>query len=351
MNKILLEDFEHIYSSGLPVEEFKDSAIVITGATGLVGSMLVRTLLFCNRKNNLNMTIIALVRSIKKAENIFFEYLSDESLKFVVADLSKDEICVECDVDYIIHAASVTTSKIMIDKPVETIITAIFGTDKVLRFAVSKNIRSLVYISSMEVYGSFDSNDKHITEEQQGYVNPLVVRSNYPQSKRMCENMCIAYLSEYGVPVKIARLAQTFGAGILSTENRVFAQFARSAIKKENIVLHTLGKSEGNYSYLCETVEALLLILLKGKNGEAYNVSNEECHTTIADMAQMVANEITKGEIKVVFDIPENNSYGYAADTHMILSSDKLKVLGWNPRIGLKEAYQRMIKYIIDEEI
>ena len=156
--------------------------------------------------------------------------------------------------------------------------------------------------------------------------------------------MCIAYLSEYGVPVKIARMAQTFGAGILPGENRVFAQFARSVIENKDIILHTPGKSEGNYCYTRDAVSALLFILLKGINGEAYNVSNEKTHITIAGMASLVASDIANNSIKVIFDIPEENIYGYAAETKMKLNSDKLKELGWKPEVGLKEAYTRLIE-------
>ena len=176
-----------------------------------------------------------------------------------------------------------------------------------------------------------------------GYINPLAVRSNYPESKRLCENMCVAFWSEYGVPVKIARLSQTFGAGILSGENRVFAQFARSAIEGKDIVLHTRGLSEGNYCYTRDTIMGLFLILIKGENAEAYNVTNPETHTTIVDMARMVCQKFGNGKIKVVFDIPESNQFGYAADTKMKLNADKLKNLGWRPEIGLEEAYRRMI--------
>ena len=63
----------------------------------------------------------------------------------------------------------------------------------------------------------------------------------------MCECLCSAYASEYQLPVKIARLAQTFGAGVNPSETRVFAQFARSLIHGEDIILHTEGKSYGNY--------------------------------------------------------------------------------------------------------
>ena len=78
--------------------------------------------------------------------------------------------------------------------------------------------------------------------------------------------MCVAFNSEYGVQVKIARLSQTFGAGILPGENRVFAQFARSIIEGKDIVLHTRGLSEGNYCYIRDTIMGLFFILFKGKN-------------------------------------------------------------------------------------
>ena len=181
-----------------------------------------------------------------------------------------------------------------------------------------------------------------------GYINPLALRSNYPLGKRMCENMCIAYSEQYRVPVRIARLSQTFGAGILPGENRVFAQFARSVIYNKDIVLHTKGLSEGNYCYTRDTITAILTIMLNGENQNAYNVSNEECHTTIADMAKMVASKLASGQINVIFDIPETNSYGYACDTKMKLNTDKLRKLGWKPSVNLEEAYRRLIKSMIE---
>ena len=202
----------------------------------------------------------------------------------------------------------------------------------------------------MEMYGSFKNCSDDITEDKLGYIDPLKVRSNYPESKRLCENMCIAYHSEYGVSVKIARLAQTFGAGILSGENRIFAQFARSVVDKKDIVLHTLGQSEGNYCYISDAVLGVMAILLSGENGEAYNVVNPITHTTIADMAKMVCEKIAGGTIKVIFDIPESNQFGYAADTKLRLNSVKLQSIGWKPRIDLETAYRRMIEYIKETE-
>ncbi len=333
---VLEEDLKYIANYSLPYEEMKETTVLVTGATGLIGVSIVRALVAIG-----DIKVIAHVRNREKAEEIYGALLQ-KNVELYVDDITK-EIKVSEDIDYIFHCASITTSKTMIEKPVETICTSVEGTKNILELAKNKKSKSVIYVSSMEMYGAFNNLNHDVTEKDLGYVDNLKIRSSYPESKRLCENMCIAYMSEYNIPVKIARLAQTFGAGILPGENRVFAQFAKSAIKGEDIVLHTKGISEGNYCYTRDCITGLLTILLKGKNGEAYNVSNPESHITIADMAYMVADKIAEGRIKVVFDIPSENKFGYAADTKMKLNSSKLQALGWKPEIGLEEAYKRMI--------
>lgn len=333
---VLEEDLKYIANYSLPYEEMKETTVLVTGATGLIGVSIVRALVAIG-----DIKVIAHVRNREKAEEIYGALLQ-KNVELYVDDITK-EINVSEDIDYIFHCASITTSKTMIEKPVETICTSVEGTKNILELAKNKKSKSVIYVSSMEMYGAFNNLNHDVTEKDLGYVDNLKIRSNYPESKRLCENMCIAYMSEYNIPVKIARLAQTFGAGILPGENRVFAQFAKSAIKGKDIVLHTKGMSEGNYCYTRDCITGLLTILLKGKNGEAYNVSNPESHITIADMAYMVADKIAEGRIKVVFDIPSENKFGYAADTKMKLNSSKLQALGWKPEIGLEEAYKRMI--------
>lgn len=343
-NEILLRDFASIADSNLPFEEYKNKTFLITGATGLIGSLLVKTLGYLNEKHSLNARILAVVRSKEKARTIFGE--EKEELSYVLCDLAKDELLVEEPCDYIIHAAAVTTSKIMVSDPVGTIRTAIDGTEKLLKLAVEKKVKAFVYVSSMEIYGQPLTEGK-TKEKDLGYVDIGTVRSCYPEGKRMCECLCTAYASQYGVNVMSARLAQTFGAGILPTENRVFAQFARSAMQKENIVLHTTGESEGNYVYTSDAIRAILLLLAKGQAGEAYNIANEESHITIRDMAKLVAEEIADHRIQVVIDIPNDSAaLGYAPPVRMWLDSSKMRALGWEPKVGLKEAYQRMIAFM-----
>ena len=347
-SKTLKNDIEQLLlDDNIDFHKFKNSTLFVTGATGLIGSLIIRYFIYINEKLLLNICIIGLARDINKVKEIFGEELS-HNVKFVYGDITQNYetyLDAKLNVDYIFHTASVTSSKVMITHPVSTIMTAIDGTNQMLRLAAEKDVKSMVYVSSMEMYGSFSS-DGICNENNLGYIDPLAIRSNYPEGKRMCENLCAAYASEYNVRVKIARLSQTFGAGILPWENRIFAQFARSVIERENIVLHTRGQSEGNYCYTSDTISGLLTILLKGTDKEAYNIVNEQTHTTILGMAQMVCETIANNEIKVVFDIPENNIFGYAADTKLKLSSKKLESLGWSAKTSLPEMYKRTISYL-----
>ncbi|WP_036608792.1 NAD-dependent epimerase/dehydratase family protein [Oribacterium sp. P6A1] len=341
MDRYLEEDLYRLSQNKKLQGKYKNKTIFVTGATGLIGSLIIKALLRLDHRVN----VIALIRDLEKAKDIYEDDF--ERIQFVINDIL-DPFNVDGDIDYIFHCASITSSKKMILCPVETIDVAITGTRNILELARKKHVQSFVYISSMEVYGTFTISTSDVKEDDMGYVNPLLVRSNYPECKRLCENMCIAYYSEFGIPVKIARLAQTFGPGILKTENRVFAQFARSVIRNEDIVLHTKGLSEGNYCYSRDAINALLLLLICGKDGEAYNISNPKAHTTIANMADMICKKITNNKIRVIFDVPEDNVFGYAADTKMRLNSEKMMALGWKPEIGLEEAYSRLIGSMIE---
>ena len=342
MGKYLEEDLNIIASSEY-AKDLKEKNILVTGATGLVGSLIVRSLL------KIGANVYILVRNQDKAKGIYGDLL--KQITVIVGDITNTDCLqgISCGIDYVFHCAAITSSKVMINQPVETIETAIVGTNNLLRFSVQHHVKTFLYISSMEMYGNIK--DKAATEDTLGFIDISKVRSDYPESKRMCENLCIGYMAEFGLNIKIARLAQTFGPGILPWEGRVFAQFAKSVIEKENIVLHTKGKSEGNYCYTRDMVLGLLTILFKGENGNAYNVVNEELHMTIAEMAELVAHDVARDKIHVVFNIPSENSYGYAPDTKLKLSGHKLELLGWKPKVDMKNMYIRMIRDMKEDEL
>lgn len=330
-------------------EPFRNSTFFITGATGLIGSVLVKTLLYLNDLRGFHIRIVALIRRKEKAEEVFGGLVNRKELKLLVQDVTQ-KIAYDGEIDYIIHTASPTSSKFFVTNPVETITDALYGTKNILELGLEKKAKAIVYLSSMEAFGTPDPDLKQVTETDLGYIDISSVRSSYSEGKRICELLCVSYADEYGVPVRIARLAQTFGAAVQINEGRVFAQFAKHAIEKTDIVLHTDGKSEGNYCYTGDAVSAIFLLLTKGVNGEAYTVCNEETNITIAGMAQMVAEKFGEGKVGVVFDIPEDaRMYGYAPPVKMKLSSSKLRALGWTPTTGLEEMYSRLISSFTDQ--
>ncbi|MDD6436199.1 MAG: NAD-dependent epimerase/dehydratase family protein, partial [Clostridiales bacterium] len=197
------------------LESLRDSRVLITGATGFIGSMLIRALLSSQK----DIKVIAMARSREKACQVFGEDI--ERIDLVLGDITEPiPSCAAA--DYIIHTASVTASKYMVTNPVETIETAIKGTANVLDFARDCHAKSVVYLSSMEVYGVTSPEQNPVTEEKLGYIDLYNPRSCYSEGKRLCENMCCAYTKEFNVPVKVARLANTFGPGVSKNDNRLF---------------------------------------------------------------------------------------------------------------------------------
>lgn len=340
MTGILMEDMKQIVSdTHIPWDMLKDSTVLITGATGAIGSAIVRALYAANQIKKLNIRILALGRNKEKAKSLLKLY----GAEFLVQDIC-DPVVINCSVDYVFHCAAVTKSSEMVSNPVGVIETSIKGTMNILNLAREKNAQSVVFLSSMEIYGITDPALSSVNENVLGYIDLKKTRSCYPESKRLCESLCNGYFSQYGVPVKLARLAQTFGAGSRKDDPRVFAQFSRSAIAQENIMLHTNGKSRGNYCYIADAIRGLFFLLLKGKSGEAYNIANPDASVTIREMAEIVAEKVCGGRISVVVDIPPNvETRGYAPVVTLRLNVDKIKELGWQPVYGLEEMYERMI--------
>ncbi len=325
--------------------DLSGKTVFITGATGLIGQNLVRTLVASNNQRDNPTRIIALVRSLDRAKRVLKRDYS--AIECVVGDVNKPIRLLES-VDYIIHAASQTASKSFVEHPVNTIETAITGTKNVLELAKEKKVKKFVYLSTMEVYGS-PSSDERISECHATNLDPMQVRSCYPESKRICENLCMAYMEEFGIPVNVVRLTQTFGLGVNYYDGRVFAEFARCVIENRDIVLHTKGETKRSYLYTEDAVNAILTILTEGDAGQAYNAANEDTYCSICEMAQMVAEKFGGGKIKVRIEVEDENKFGFAPTLKMNLDTSKLRALGWKPEVGLEEAYRRMIRNMQEE--
>lgn len=313
--------------------------VLITGATGMIGSQLVKKL-----AKESDVKIIALYRNENKKNEVFTDLVGD-NIEWICCDVTKF-FNITSPVDYIIHTAGVTGgSKQHVDFPMRTIATAIDGTRNMLEIARKKKVLGFVFLSSLEVYGTTDYAIHSIQEDEGGYVNPISVRSSYSESKRLCETMCAAYFKQFCVPAKVVRLAPTYGLGAYYTDNRVLCEFARCIIEGKDIVLRSTGDTVRNYCDVEDAVNAIICVMLKGKAGEAYNIANMETEISIKELAERFIALYPDSGSHIKFDIPKDiTTLGYNKTVKIRLDSRKLMTLGWRPQCGT----DKMIRHLVD---
>jgi dTDP-glucose 4,6-dehydratase len=327
------------------IEKLSHRSILVTGATGLIGSQLIHLLAYANKEKGSNIRIIGHARNKEKIAKLSRILPKKELIDFIIGDIGKEPIPSDLHVDYIVHTAAPTASRDFVETPVEVISTIIHGMEHVLQFAENKLIQKVVYLSTMEVYG-VSQDDRKRTEQDYDQLDHLAVRSSYPESKKMTETMGIAWFHQKKIPVCIARLTQTFGAGVSFHDQRVFAQFARCVVEKQDIVLHTAGDTRRNYLHIKDALTSILTLLVYGVPGETYNVANDEVYLSIREMAELVASYFGNNSILVKYDTASDMKLlGYAPPLQMNLSTEKLRALGWEPKYGIIEMFDSMIQY------
>lgn len=351
---IFKEELDKIVScDNIPWYEFDGRTILVTGATGLIGYTAVCALLYYNKVHEANINVLALVRDVGKANVKFGRQLKEECLLTFVTGSVETITSIPRKIDYIIHGACPTASKYFSEHPVETVNSIVEGTKNILELARQNTSMGVVFLSSMEVYGTVTERRK-LTENDLGTIDIFSVRSGYPEGKRFSENMCVAYASEYGVPVTTARLAQTFGPGVEKNDGRVFAYMARCAMAGEDILLNTDGSKENMYLYTFDAVSAILMLLVKGERGTSYNVGNPDTYCSVKEMGEVVAKSLGEGKITVKTNCGSENDEElkkiYRPQGYLLMDVSKLMALGWKPTATLAQMFERMSKCFYEDE-
>jgi len=322
----------------------KNSTIVITGATGLIGSNLVNAIAYNNQEKKLGLKMILPVRNTDQA-NKMFNWTGAEIVSYNLGE------CLEMSkpVEYIIHLASPTSSRFFVERPADTLSANIEGTKALLEQAKEWSVKKFIYLSSMEVYG-FPKKGHKVAENELGSFETMNARNSYPLAKITCEALCNSYFVQHNVPAVVLRATQTFGPGVKYEDGRVFAEFMRCALENKDIVLKTAGLTERSYLYTGDAVSAILVSILRGIPGQAYTIANPETYCSIREMAEMVIAGLTDSDIQVVIGSDETSSKsGYADTLYMDLDVHKIESLGWRPMVGLIDMYSRMIRGVKED--
>ncbi|RHU97096.1 NAD-dependent epimerase/dehydratase family protein [Dorea sp. OM07-5] len=346
MNRVLEDDLKTIIAEDLSWEKLKNKTVMITGASGMVGSYMLYVLLMLNDEKHYGIKVDAVMRNVNKLPE---EIRNREDVNVVVADVTKDIPDVG-DIDYIIHAASPASPLIMQNQPVETIAANTIGTFKTLELAKEKNAEGYLFISSREIYGQPDEGQEFFYENTYGFVDQLNPRSCYSEGKKAAETMCVCFHEEYGLNTKIARLAHTYGPGMSIYDGRVQADFLKNVYHNENIVLKSEGTAVRTYTYIADAIAGMYRILLDSED-IVYNIGNEAGKVSIRDLAEILVSIYPERGLKLVFDIPEGGTKGTAPYTLGILSSEKLRKLGWNPKYSVKDGFKRTLEYLELENV
>ncbi|WP_183579135.1 NAD-dependent epimerase/dehydratase family protein [Mucilaginibacter sp. X5P1] len=343
MNEIIKGDLLKIISTDIGWDKLANKTVLITGANGFLPAYMVYTLLFLNQQiPGFNVKVIALVRNRNNANEKFKDYLHDNNLLIIEQDVC-DIITLKSDVDYIVHAASQASPKYYGIDPVGTLSANVLGTINLLNFARQKHLTSFLFFSSGEVYGQVDEAFNPVKEDYYGYIDPMKVRACYGESKRMGENICVSYYTQYNININVVRPFHTYGPGMQLNDGRVYADFVADIVNGRDIEMKSDGSASRAFCYLADATIGFFMVLLKGKPGEAYNVGNPDQEYTILELAETLTS-ISTQDLKVI-KAPVNDGVQYLKSPLLrnTPNVDKLLALGWNPETSISTGFKRTI--------
>lgn len=333
---------ELLQNTRVPFSELAGKTVLVTGATGLIGSYLVGFLAFLN-DNYLTkpMHICALARNFETAKTKFADFFAKDNFSFIEQDITKQSLLYFSEtflVDYIFHSASYASPDKFKQDPLGIIDANTTGTRNMLALAKGNNAKML-FVSSGEVYGKTHAHA--LKESDYGFIDLADVRSCYAESKRCGELYCRCAQAQWGLDVKIARPFHSYGPGIDLNDTRVFSNFVKNILEGKNLQLFSDGSACRSFLYLQDLIAGFFTILFKGNSGEAYNVAGK--YTSILGLAQTLVELFPEKNLKVEFAQQTNQDYMPSKISYNVGNTAKLEALGWRQRIFLQEGFRRTI--------
>lgn len=344
--KTLMDDHFYqedvVYTAHLPIkwELLENKTILLSGASGLLGSFMIDVLMYRNIYEKQNCRILALGRSREAAEERFRQYWDSSHFQFIQQNIN-EEIQEFGKADYVVHAASNTHPLLYSTDPIGTIRSNVVGTDHLLQYAAEVRAKRFVFLSTVEIYGQNRGDIFGFTEDYCGYIDSNTLRAGYPEGKRTGEALCQAYGKQKALEFVIPRLARIYGPTMRKDDSKAVSQFIRNAVNGEDIVLKSQGQQRYTYTYVADAVAGIFIVMLQGEAGEAYNITGGKGDITLCDLAEYIAAE---SKAKVVYQVPdEAEAAGYSRADLAVLDGKKIKQLGYQEKYDVKEGIRRTI--------
>ena len=344
-NEIYQHDIESV-ANFEELNKLTGSKFLITGATGMIASVIIDILMYYNNtiiESSKGIHIIAVSRNEVKARERFAAYWDSTFFTYLSQDISQS-LPELGDVDYILHAASNTHPRVYATDPIGTITANVTGTYELLSYAAEHHCRRFLCFSSVEIYGENRKDVDKFDESYLGYIDCNTVRAGYPESKRLSESLCNAFAAQKGQDFVIGRFSRVYGPTMGQEDSKAIAQFIRRAAAGEDIVLKSEGNQLYSYTYVVDAAAAALYLLLYGKSGEAYNVADEKSEITLKELAQILADAAGS---KVIFELPDAvERAGYSTATKALLDTGKITALGWRASTPIKEGLEKTVQIL-----
>jgi len=337
IERIISEDIQKVQSNVKELKEVVDGkTVLVTGGAGFIGSWVCDVLVGFNANvicvDNLSSGITTNMDHLLKHKN--FKFINEDVCKFDTDDK----------LDYIVHMASVASPLSYLSLPIETLDANVIGTKRMLELAKRNNVKSFLFTGTSETYGNPDDTNLPTPETYYGYVNSFGPRAVYDEGKRCAEAYCYAYLNKFNLPIRIARIFNTYGPRLdiksKTQYGRVIVKFVLQALANQPLTVYGDGTQTRSFCYITDQVEGLLkLLLLPNLKGEVINIGNTN-EITILELANKIA-KLTNTNSGIEFQpLPKDDPRRRNPD----ISKAKM-LLGFYPKIGLNEGLMRTIEW------
>lgn len=300
---------------------------IVTGGAGFLGSHL------CDYLLDKGLEVICIDNLVTgNPRNI--EHISSDKFIYLKHDVTKP-LYFGDKIDYIFHLASPASPVDYLNLPIQTLKVGALGTYNMLGLAREQGARFLL-ASTSEVYGDPLVNPQ--PETYWGNVNPIGPRGVYDEAKRYAEAITMAYHRIHSIDTRIVRIFNTYGPRMRAGDGRVVPNFINQALKGEDVTVYGDGTQTRSFCYVSDLIDGIYRLIMSDYN-DPVNIGNPD-EITVLEFARTVI-EIIGSSSRIVFkELPENDPKVRRPDI-----SRAAELLGWKPKVGLKEGLKKTIKY------